>query len=202
MKKALLLITLCSLSLAVSAQSYNNMITEYRKNYRKAFVTDPESPLKPADTAFLRFYKIDKNYCVVATLQRTPNAKPFAIQTHSGKSKSFRQYGTLSFTLLHKPLKLQVYQNMMFINDPQYKDELFIPFTDDTNYKETYGGGRYIDISLNDIRDNKVILDFNKCYNPLCAFASGFSCPIPPKENSLKVAIRAGERSFGRPTKE
>ena len=73
---------------------------------------------------------------------------------------------------------------------------LFIPFNDGTNYDHTFGGGRYIDLSTTDITGNKYLLDFNKCYNPYCAFAEGFSCPIPPDENHLSLCIFAGEKMF------
>ena len=77
----------------------------------------------------------------------------------------------------------------------EYKNYLFLPFTDETNYNQTFGGGRYLDFEITDIVGNKLILDFNKCYNPYCAYAGGFNCPIPPKENDLKVKIKAGEKS-------
>jgi uncharacterized protein (DUF1684 family) len=73
---------------------------------------------------------------------------------------------------------------------------LFVPFKDRTNYDATYGGGRYIDLSTKDIVNGRILLDFNKCYNPYCAFADGFNCPIPPDENSLPIEIAAGEKTF------
>jgi len=76
---------------------------------------------------------------------------------------------------------------------------LFIPFADVTSGDETYGTGRYIDISTKDIINNTVVIDFNKAYNPYCAYSNGYNCPIPPAENYLAVAIKAGERSFAKP---
>ena len=64
--------------------------------------------------------------------------------------------------------------------------------------KESYGGGRYLDLRMKEIEGDKIYLDFNKAYNPFCAFSAGYSCPIPPKENHLKVAIEAGEKNFVR----
>ena len=89
-----------------------------------------------------------------------------------------------------------MYQSVDMLNDAAHKDDLFVPFTDESNYETTYGGGRYIDLSIKDIKDNRIPLDFNKCYNPYCAYADGFSCPIPPKENSLHMEINAGEKVF------
>ena len=80
----------------------------------------------------------------------------------------------------------------------QYKDYLFIPFMDHTNGETTYGGGRYFDVMIGDIMDDKLVLDFNICYNPYCAFSDGYNCPVPPKENHLEVAIKAGEKMFNK----
>src|SRR3569832_65809 len=115
---------------------------------------------------YLRFYPVDPSYRVIADFKLTPDTKPFDIPTHSGKMKSYRQYGILNFTLHGQPLSLQVYQSQTLMKDPKYKDDLFIPFTDTTNYTYTYAGGRYIDVSIKDIKDGKLVLDFNKCYNP------------------------------------
>ena len=82
----------------------------------------------------------------------------------------------------------------------QYRDHLFIPFTDATSGEETYESGRYIDLEIKDIKGDRVLLDFNRAYNPYCAYVTGkFNCPIPPIENRLKIAIPAGEKSFSKP---
>ena len=73
---------------------------------------------------------------------------------------------------------------------------LFIPFTDRTNGHETYGGGRYLDAPLPEANAPEITLDFNRAYNPYCAYNNAYSCPVPPAENRLQVAIPAGEKSF------
>jgi uncharacterized protein (DUF1684 family) len=80
------------------------------------------------------------------------------------------------------------------------RDYLFIPFSDPTNYVTTYGGGRYMELRTGNIKKDSVIIDFNKCYNPYCAYSDGYSCPIPPDANKLPVAIQAGEMLFKKPT--
>ena len=75
---------------------------------------------------------------------------------------------------------------------------LFVPFTDATTGDESYGGGRYLEFYKQDIQNNTLQLDFNKTYNPYCVYATGFRCPIPPKENRLPVAIKAGEMNFAK----
>ena len=81
----------------------------------------------------------------------------------------------------------------------KYKDYLFIPFGDATSGLTSYGGGRYMDFTLADIKDNTLVIDFNKAYNPYCAYTIGYNCPIPPKENLLTEAINAGEKNYGKP---
>lgn len=198
-----LFLLLLLLSNVCDAQTYTDSLLAHRQHYREEFLTDTHSPLKEADTAFLRFFSPDAVYRVTAAFKATPKAKPFNMPTHSGKTKNYRQYGLLIFRLHDTLLTLHVYQSLDLIKkDIKYKKHLFVPFTDGTTYDETYGGGRYIDLSTDDIVNGNIVLDFNKCYNPYCAYAGGYSCPIPPVENRLPVAIRAGEKNFGKEPKE
>jgi uncharacterized protein (DUF1684 family) len=95
---------------------------------------------------------------------------------------------------------LSVYRNTRLAKIPAYADYLFLPFTDETNGRETYGGGRYIDLREADFKNGSITIDFNKAYNPYCAFAGGYSCPKPPDENQLAIAIPAGEKKFAKET--
>jgi uncharacterized protein (DUF1684 family) len=74
-------------------------------------------------------------------------------------------------------------------------DKLFMIFSDSTSGKETYGAGRYLYISMPDAQGS-VFIDFNKAYNPPCAFTSYATCPLPPPQNKLKVFIDAGEKKY------
>jgi uncharacterized protein (DUF1684 family) len=76
----------------------------------------------------------------------------------------------------------------------KYKNHIFVPFTDLTTGSESYGGGRYVDLELP--FSDKVIIDFNRAYNPYCAYNHKYSCAIPPEENHLNVAIKAGVKAF------
>lgn len=178
--------------------TYAEKIAAHRQHYKEEFITEKNSPLKAADTSYLRFYAPDEKYKVVAEVVVTKDAVPFKIQTYNKKERDYKEYAVLKFRLKGKNLELHAYQNVSWENSAEHKNLLFIPFTDDTNNKETYGGGRYIDLSIEDIQDGKIELDFNKCYNPYCAFADGYSCPVPPRENSLGLAIKAGEKLFGK----
>jgi uncharacterized protein (DUF1684 family) len=106
-------------------------------------------------------------------------------------------YGIIHFTINDTSVALNIYQSQDLMVTQQYRDHLFIPFTDATSGEETYESGRYIDLEINDIKNDKLLIDFNKAYNPYCAYVSGkFNCPVPPPENRLVVAIRAGEKAF------
>ena len=192
-----ILILFSSKSFGQSAKAYTKAIKKHRKGYKKDFVKEERSPLEKSEVKYLRFYPANEAYKIKADFSRTPEEKPFMIQTSSGKEKKYVKYGELSFYIDSQQVTLAVYQSLKLISMPQYKDYLFIPFKDATNGTETYGGGRYLDINIGAIKNGKVFLDFNKAYNPYCAFASsGYSCPIPPKENHLKIAIKAGEMQF------
>ena len=118
------------------------------------------------------------------------------MQTHSNDARQYRVYAIAAFRLRGKSLKLRIYESIPAT--PGGEVHQFIPFNDLTNYETTYGGGRYIDLAPGDLKDGKLTLDFNKAYNPDCAFAEGYSCPIPPVENKLRVRVEAGELLFGR----
>ncbi len=178
--------------------TYEQSIEQYRTEYKKGFLFDERAPLEAEDTADIQFYPINKSYKVIANLEFTPDATPFDIPTANGATKKYRQYGLLSFSINDTPVTLQVFQSLKLIAQEEYKDHLFLPFTDATTHLTSYGGGRYLDLSKNDIHDGKIELDFNKSYNPWCAFGEGYSCPIPPKENRLPIAITAGEMKFGK----
>ncbi len=190
-----LLFSLAVVQVAYS-QTYVDSIAAHRKKYIAELLAEPRLNLKQSQVSKISFYPANSSYAVWTTVTPTPGSKPFMIPTKSGKQKPFREYGTLTFTLSGEEYVLHAYQGMDLIKDTTYRDYLFVPFKDRTNYDATYGGGRYIDLSTKDIVNGKILLDFNKCYNPYCAFADGFNCPIPPDENSLPIEIPAGEKTY------
>ncbi|MBL7807472.1 MAG: DUF1684 domain-containing protein [Saprospiraceae bacterium] len=144
----------------------------------------------------LDFFPARKEWSIPAAFERTPEAKPFIMMTYSGQKRDYVQYGILSFSLNNQKHTLQIYQNLKLIQDSTYRDHLFLPFKDLSNGGETYGGGRYLDFRQSDIQNGILLLDFNRCYNPWCAYSDGYNCPIPPRENHLTFEIPAGERNF------
>lgn len=182
--------------IAQSNIDFNEEIDSFRTNFINDFLTNPNSPLDASGVQFLDFYSPDASFKVNADFILNQNPKPFEMPTYAGTTKSFIEYGRLYFTLKDEKYILPIYKNVAFQTNPLFKDYLFLPFNDFTNGNETYGGGRYIDLKLQDIKDNKIILDFNKAYNPYCAYKDGYRCPVPPKANQLNTFIKAGEKNY------
>jgi len=191
-----LLIVLLVLSLHSSGQGHKAQVAEWQKKYMDDFLSDASSPLKKDDLQYLRFYDADSTYRVTAKEELLSNEQSFIMPVFVGTGRQYVRYAILKFTLKGQPMQLTVYRNIALSAMPQYKDYLFLPFTDETNGTETYGGGRYIDLRDGDFKSNEIEIDFNKSYNPYCAFSGGYACPKPPDENHLQVAIKAGEKLF------
>ncbi len=177
--------------------AYTMDIEKYRDEKTKSFIADERSPLKSAkDLEGLDYYEFAKKYKINCKFSETQNAKPFDLPTYSGKTRPYIEYGNLTCPIEKNTIHLKLYRNLTYAQNPLYKNHLFLPFKDLTNGNDTYGGGRYIDITLAEIKDGKLDIDFNKCYNPWCAYSDGFNCPIPPKDNHLNIEILAGEKNY------
>jgi uncharacterized protein len=181
---------------AQPSRSFSEEIAEYRETYKQEFIEDERAPLKSEeDLANLRFFEPNEKYRVRCIFTRTPDAVPFDLPTYSGVTKPYVKYGELHFDWKGRHT-LSVYQSLRLRNMPGYTQHLFLPFNDLTNGDSTYGGGRYIDLTVQDVEAEPVFLDFNHCYNPWCCYSDGYSCPIPPAENKLNIAIEAGEKMY------
>lgn len=196
MKKLLTTILLLIILHNANAQKsrYKNEIAQYQKQY----VANHEV-VKGKDKALVNFFDADAVFRVSASFKPVQNAPWFKINTSSGKTKDYRQYGQLTFTIHDSVQTLYIYQSQALLQSPEHWDHLFLPFTDKTTGDESYEAGRYIDFKISDIKNNRLVIDFNKAYNPYCAYVSGmYSCPVPPAENKLTVAIKAGEKKFAK----
>ncbi len=180
----------------LGCSSVQKEIMEHRVKYKADFLTDPRSPLKEKDLEKLSFFPPSPNYRLKARFTPTPEAEPFEMLTYSGITRSYRKWGIATFRWEKARITLAIYQNLTLLSNPLYKDYLFLPFKDLSNSETTYGGGRYLNMSKSDTEDGWVIIDFNKSYNPWCAYSDGFNCPIPPNENHLSFEIAAGEKQF------
>jgi uncharacterized protein len=191
-----LIILFIGISCSAYAQNHKAQIAKHRESYKADFIKETRSPLKESDLEHLHFFEPDSNYRITAKVKLLKNEKIFKMQTYDGSSKEFIRYAKVMFILNDKPLELTLYRNIGLMVNPAYKNLLFLPFTDETNTTTTYGGGRYIDLDLTKIKNKKIEIDFNKAYNPYCAYSDGYRCPVPPEENNLIIEILAGEKLF------
>ena len=172
-----------------------NAYSDSLQSYIDGYVKDHEV-VKGDDKKLIHFFPIDESYRVIADFEKAKDSKWFLLETSGHEKKMYRAYGTASFKLHDTLISLNLYQSQNLMADPQYKDYLVLMFTDETSGNESYEVGRYLDFTLGDIKNNRLVIDFNKAYNPYCAYTKGYNCPIPPKENNISMAIRAGEKKY------
>lgn len=173
-------------------RTYQDSLQDYITDY-----TANHEVVKDEGKANFRFFPVDERYRVIAKFVPTRDSNWFSMETSGAIKKTHRVYGTIHFTIDNMPVTLNVYQSQNLLTLDEFKDYLFLPFTDLTSGEETYTAGRYLDLRMKDIVNGQVLIDFNKAYNPYCAYVSGkYNCPIPPRENRLAVGIRAGERTY------
>ena len=171
--------------------------TEFQRELNAEYKDVTKSPLKDKDRKKFKgldFFKFDSTYVVTAVLKLTPETDFFEMKTTTDRVTKERVFGVLHFTLHGKEQRLNIYQGKDLIQKPGYEDYLFLPFLDETNGLESYGGGRYIDARIP--QGDTMIIDFNKAYNPYCAYNEKYSCPIVPRQNYLKTRVEAGVKVF------
>ena len=198
------LITLLLISITLTyCTSQNSAYTDEIKLFQYELNTEyadaSESPLTKEDLKTFKaldFFEINEMYKVTAQFELTPNSPVFELKTTTDRLPLYRKYGIATFTLDGKKHSLSIYQSQDLMNSLEYENYLFLPFNDATNGKSSYGGGRFIDLEIPTVGSKTIIIDFNKAYNPYCAYNHKFSCPIPPKENSLNILIEAGVKAY------
>ena len=171
--------------------------TEFQKEMNAEYKDATSSPLKDKDRKHfegLDFFKYDSSYVVKANLKLTPDTEWFDMKTTTSRVSPERIYGILTFELKGEAFTLNVYQGKDLMKKEGLEDYLFLPFIDDTNGEESYGGGRYIDLRIP--KGDTIKIDFNTAYNPYCAYNDKFSCPIVPRVNYLALNVRAGVKAF------
>jgi uncharacterized protein (DUF1684 family) len=159
-----------------------------------AFKSDEGSPIVRQDRPGfhgLSYYPVNPDLRFSVKLHRYSSPRQIRLGTNTGEIRSALRYGYFEFQVESQDCRLQVYK---LEDAPDRGASLFIPFRDSTSGAETYSGGRYIDLKEN--TSGVYDLDFNRAYNPYCAYNSEFSCPFPPAENTLRVPIRAGEKKY------
>lgn len=188
MMKNILISLLLVSSLSFAQQDNLFDAKKFQEELNEHYLNQETSVLLPEDfESFegLPFFPLDEKYIVEAKLVRTPDEKPFEMPTTTERRPIYVKYGEAHFQLDGKDFVLNIFQPVEA--EVMY---LFIPFTDLTSGVDSYGGGRYLDFKIPE--KDLLVIDFNKAYNPYCAYNPKYSCPIPPEENDLKIRIAAG----------
>jgi uncharacterized protein (DUF1684 family) len=192
-------------------------LLESRSIKDEAFRESPDTPLVADDVeefAGLQYWAPDSEYYYAGPIHVYATKQRFDIVTTSGRSRPCEKFGWIEFPVGGSPQQLQVYRLLDIGDGSAGAESLLVPFTDGTTGEETYPAGRYVDLmgptdelpvtSGPDDRPISVgpyVLDFNRAYNPSCAYGAPerFACPVTPAENRLQTRIEAGERGFKLP---
>ncbi len=171
-------------------------LTEFRAQVDDFLAYHPQSPLEPAQRQEfdgLAYFDANRDLVLRVEATRFADDEPLIeMETSTGDRQFYRRWGRFQFEVEGQTAELTIY------SDPSGAD-FFMPFKDATNGAETYGAGRYMDNhrpGLTQLDGTRFEVDFNYAYNPYCAYSPYYSCPLPPRENWLKVPIRAGEKAF------
>jgi hypothetical protein len=175
-----------------SREDYIERIEEERARTARFMQSSEASPFAPDDIAFkgLNYYPPNPEYKVRARLTPVRSKKLLQIPTSTGEKEKYIRYAYADFELDGQP------QRLLLLQPFEKQETLFVPFTDASSGNATYGGGRYMEVEMPARGRKSIELDFNTAYNPYCAYNPSFSCPIPPADNRLSVAIPAGEKKY------
>ena len=174
--------------------AYIQEIEKDREEKDRFMRTSPESPFAaaPEDYKGLEYYPPDIKYRIIANLEPIQQKKTVILSTNDGKEQRYIEYAYADF-------KIDGVENRLLILEiadmGPFRGKLFLAFGDETSARETYGAGRYLDVTKNP-GSNTIKLDFNLAYNPYCAYNDSFTCPLPPRQNILTIPIKAGEKLY------
>ena len=170
-----------------SPETYRQQINAARSGKDRFFRTSAESPLlDKAGFPGLPYFIPNLPYRVTARLEPfADKTQKLVVRMSDGSEEVYDKFAHAVFSLNEETYRLLIVK---------VGDTYSILFRDATSNRETYGGGRYLELEPADLTGNRAILDFNKAYNPYCAYNPSYACPLPPTENTLSVAIKAGER--------
>lgn len=196
MKKLACLFFCLQTVLVFGQKNLDSIVAEnmhFRSEMNHEFSSEDESPLTPEDRLHfdsLSFFPIDTAFYVIARFEKVKKTKKFKMKTTTDRRPLYDVYAMVTFSLKGKSFEIPVYQSHRLREMEEFKSYLFLPFNDLTNGNESYGGGRFLDLAIP--KGDVIVLDFNKAYNPYCAYNSKYSCPVPPKKNFIDFEIKAG----------
>lgn len=174
--------------------AYHAEILDEREEKDRFMRTSSESPFakRPEDYKGLRYYPPDIKYRIMANLRPVEKKRPVVLTTNDGKEQRYVEYAYAEFKLDGVANRLLILE---IADMGPFRGKLFLAFGDETSAGETYGAGRYLDVTKTP-GASTIRLDFNLAYNPYCAYDDSFTCPLPPKENILNIPIKAGEKVY------
>jgi len=174
--------------------AYVDEIRKEREDKDRFMRNSPESPFVTAKENFdgLRYFPADIRYKITAGLVPVQNKKSVLLTTNDGSTQQYVEYAFAEFDLDGYHNRLLILE---VIEPGPTRGKLFLAFGDATSAVETYGSGRYLDVAKVP-GASTITLDFNKAYNPYCAYVEKYTCPFPPTGNLLKVSIKAGELNY------
>jgi uncharacterized protein (DUF1684 family) len=172
--------------------NYAEEIAKYRSEKNEYLKTAKDSPVYEEDRLTfkgLRYFEPDTAFRVKAFVSKYETSIGIPIEMTHGKPEFYKPYGNAIFSIKGQECRLMLFKS-------EESQTIFVAFKDQTSNKESYGGGRYIEIPRKSLKNDSLVIDFNYCFNPFCNYNPTYSCPIPPKENNLPIAILAGEKRF------
>ena len=178
-----------SIPTAKPVEETGSDVLKIRRDKDETFASSEDSPIKnKSQFKGLKYYSFDKDYIVDFVVEKAEKAESVELKMSDGTTEKLIFFGFIKADFKSFTLKLKLYQH----EDGNF----FLPFKDKTAPTETYGGGRFLDLPLTNVKNNRLRVDFNLAYNPYCAYNEEFACPIPPAENTLPIRIEAGEKLF------
>ena len=170
---------------------YVDKIQQFRLDKNKSFREGEDSPIEYKEKFDgLAYFYPDPDFILEAKIQRIRDSVPLTILRSDGKQDNYVKYAFAIFELENKEHKVVLLKKADEINS----ENVFLPFSDQTSGRETYPGGRYLDLVYKG--GNKLTIDFNLAYNPYCVYNYRYSCPLPPRENFIDARVRAGEKMY------
>jgi hypothetical protein len=170
-------------------ETWKRALLRAREQKNILFRSDGDSPIGPREFAGLKYFDPDPGFRFETELHRSPVSGSVIMTTSKGTRQLFNAPGYFELPIEGRAVRLSAYQSA-----EREDQSIFVPFRDATSGSESYGAARYLDLEVE--HDNSYVVDFNYAYNPYCAYSDAYACPLPPGENWLTVAIRAGERKY------
>lgn len=169
------------------SESYADTVKKQRDTFLKNLMSEDDSPIASLkDFSGIKYFEADKKFIIDADFKAESAGQGMILMTDSSQTE-IKKAGVATFSVNEKTFLVSVFDE---------GEHFLFPFRDLTSGKETYGGGRFINIPKENLKNDKLEIDFNNAHNFYCAYNESYICPIPPKENFIDAEIRAGEKKY------